>query len=316
MMHTEIPPRKMSPMTGFLAAAIALIFLMFGVIVWMACALRLVERPSVREAEILVEDLEAEKRDSTQVTDEGELRDLAGMQTLEDLMKQNVFSSRAFVQIDESTVTDSATYLSGVLHAWLQVNENYCYPLRNYIEDGKVRESRAHVTPDEVLGDLGAQAALLNFFSVKIADKDAFFKDLKSYVKEEDSIQEMCLGSGGRRFLTTLDYVTKPGDHYLVSYNRPEVLEWLDSSPSAHRFIGYDIPDEEVTGDWLPLVTDWRGNVVLMTGYGDAGVSWWKYYLLERSGEQATATLMEDCTSALQTENETNVLKCNLEYQP
>ncbi len=53
------------------------------------------------------------------------------------------------------------------------------------------------------------------------------------------------------------------------------------------------------------------GSPLIATGYGDAGVINWKYWLLT---ENKTTQLIESCTSAYQFETDTTNLNCEIEY--
>lgn len=240
-----------------------------------------------------------------------------------------VFAYPEAIQAPRRTeATENRTLLMSMLEDWGELNARsvYCANVgayvtsaENYSATGGVSVS-ARTTARELLTDEGVRAALLSYFTVSPQHEQAFFDGIDQAIDEDDRFSEnftMC-ASGSRKFLL-LDDVhevpTSEGYYRLASF--PEVLEWTEQSSLGLSWTIYPVGEYQIT-DGYQFIPDWYGNVLVHTGYGDAGYVNWEILLLEVSAGVPSATLIEKCLIEPMDEQLTDtyesVLTCEVEY--
>ena len=205
-------------------------------------------------------------------------------------------------------ILEGQTFLSVSLYDWEEANKDtaYCLQINTYAQNEDLHR-KYNLSVREGLADEGIRATLVDYFRVKESDQEKFFAGIEQVIDEDDQFalgKNICSGGNGRLFLL-LDDVR--GSLY------PEILEWAETSSAGFSWIVYPV-SEYRSMDGYTFIPDWNGNVVLGTGYGDAGYAHWETQLLETSGGIPTLTLLEKCTVEPTEDYADSIMTCEVEY--
>ena len=212
------------------------------------------------------------------------------------------------------------TLLMVMISDWEDANRDsgYCTHIREYVTDEKILLSRG-VTPGYIyLTDTGVRAALVSYFAVAPEDEKEFFDGIDAVMDSDDTFAQdyvMCEGAAGARKFLLLDdvrtNVLNDGGDSTQSY--PEVLEWSEDATLGSTWTAYPAGEYPIM-DGYRFYPDWYGNVIVRTGYGDAGYSHWQYQLLQDTSTEPLLTLLEKCNLEPTPDYEDSILTCEVEY--
>lgn len=234
-----------------------------------------------------------------------------------------VFTYPVIVQPERRTeIPDGwgSTLLSAMLDDWAEANKDsgYCVHIRDYVTDKKILSSRGSAPGYAYLADEGVRAALKSYFAVSAEQEQDFFNGIDAVMDDNDAFAQdyaMCEGgSGARKFLLLDDVRTtilEDGSESVQSY--PEVLEWSENSTLGSSWIVYP-PGEYRVMDGYRFYPDWYGNVIVQTGYGDAGYANREMQLLEVSSGVPMITVIEKCNVEPTEDYEDSITTCEIRY--
>lgn len=232
-----------------------------------------------------------------------------------------VFTYPALIQPERRTeVPDGwGTLLQVMLDDWARANRKsgYCVHIRDYVFDGALQ--RQYGIPGYAfLADPGVRGALTSYFLVSPEQEQEFFDGIDAAMDDNDNFAQdytMCEGGAGARKFLLLDDVRSVTleDGSIDTRSYPEVLEWSENSASIPSWIMYP-PGEYRIMDGYRFYPDWYGNVIVQTGYGDAGYANWETQLLEVSGGVPTMTVIETCTVKPTEDYEDSLTTCEIRY--
>lgn len=234
-----------------------------------------------------------------------------------------VFVYPAIIQPERRTeIPDDwgATLLSAMLYDWAEANRysGHCVHIRDYVTDEKILSSRGSAPGYAYLADEGVRAALKSYFAVSAEQEQDFFNGIDAVMDDNDAFAQdyaMCEGgSGARKFLLLDDVRTtilEDGRESTQSY--PEVLEWSENSTLGSSWIVYPAGEYRVM-DGYRFYSDWYGNVIVQTGYGDAGYAHWETQLLEVSAGIPTLVIIEKCNVEPTEDYEDSITTCEIRY--
>lgn len=234
-----------------------------------------------------------------------------------------VFTYPAIVQPERRTElpdTWGATLLMAMLEDWQDANRDsgYCAHIREYVTDDDILSSRGSAPGYAYLADEGVRAALASYFVVSAEQEQEFFNGIDAVMDDNDAFAQdyaMCASSNGvRKFLLLDDVRTtilEDGGESIQSY--PEVLEWSENTTSGPSWIVYPAGEYRIM-DGYRFYPDWYGNVIVRTGYGDAGYAHWETQLLEASAGVTTMTVIEKCNLEPTEDYEDSITTCEIRY--
>jgi hypothetical protein len=236
-----------------------------------------------------------------------------------------VFTYPVIVQPERRTELPDewgGTLLMAMLEDWKDANRDsgYCTSPYQFSEQESLRDwDTRWETPGYVyFADAGIRAALISYFGVSSENEQEFFDGIDIAMDNDDTFAEdgvMCSSdSGTRKFLLlndTREVVQESGKRGLRVF--PEVLEWSENSTFGPSWIMYPAGEYPVM-DGYRFYSDWYGNVIVRTGYGDAGYANWETQLLEVSAGVPTMTLIEKCNVEPTEDYEDSLTTCEIRY--
>lgn len=227
-----------------------------------------------------------------------------------------VFTYPEAVQPPRRTETpEHWTLLTAMLDDWREANKDteYCVNIRSH--DSSEKTSQYSTTADQMLADEDVRNTLLLYFGVT-QDEQSFFDGIDRAVDEDDRFADgytMC-SAGSRRFLLLHDVQKVPTvENYYRLASFPEVLEWSEQSSLGFSWTMYPVGEYEIM-DGYRFYPDWYGNVLVQTGYGDAGYSHWEIQLLETLSGIPAIDLLEKCNVEPAEGYEDSIMTCEVRY--
>lgn len=228
-----------------------------------------------------------------------------------------VYPEAIQVSFRESYEGESA--FAGTLFDWEEANKDtgYCENARDYATYEKVNQR--DTTAQQELADDGVRAALVAYFQVIPEFEEVFFAGIESAIDEDDRFAlgyTMCSGNG-RKFLLLEEVTTVQDSEMLRSRTQtfPLVLEWLNLPTVGDAWITYRGDYRALDG--YALIPDWNGNVILKTGYGDAGYANWEYQLLATDPLNKSipvVTTLEKCNIEPTEDYMSSITTCEVRY--
>lgn len=214
------------------------------------------------------------------------------------------------------------TLLMAMLADWKDANQDsgYCTSPYRFAEQESLRywDTRWETPGYVYFADAGIRAALLSYFGVSSENEQEFFDGIDIAMDNDDTFAEdgvMCSSdSGTRKFLLlndTREVVQESGKMGLRAF--PEVLEWSEDAAFGPSWIMYPAGEYPVM-DGYRFYPDWYGNVIVRTGYGDAGYAHWETQVLGVSGGVPVTTLIEKCTVEPTEDYEDSLMTCEIRY--
>lgn len=214
---------------------------------------------------------------------------------------------------------EGRTLLSATLRDWQEANKDtgYCASVSSYATYEKVNQYGT--TARQSLADEGIRGALVAYFQVAPEFEEVFFAGIESAIDEDDRFAlgyTMCSGNG-RKFLLLEEVTTVQDSEMLRSQTQafPLVLEWLNPPAAGSAWITYNGDYRALDG--YALIPDWNGDVILQTGYGDAGYANWEVQLLSidpPGGSIPVVTTLEKCNVEPTENYEDSILMCEVRY--
>lgn len=208
--------------------------------------------------------------------------------------------------------------LLAMLDDWQEVNTGtgVCVQVREYLADVSYPASYT-LSASEMLEMSSIRSALTSYFAVSSADEQKFFDGITAALDADDMFAQdatMCASSNGARKFLLLDdvRVVTLDSGRTSSQSFPEILEWHE--PSTGGFVWTDYVGEYRVMDGYRFYPDWYGNVLVQTGYGDAGYSHWEVQQLEASGGVPVITTLEKCFSEPTADYLDSVVTCEVTY--
>ena len=200
---------------------------------------------------------------------------------------------------DDQDKQDNSTYLYQTLGSL--ENEN-CQLVSEIVND----ENSSVVSPSEVL----EHSDLIAKLETILADQtDKAISHLENIVPSDEQASEKGLGQlcvhNDTLFVTVIE-----------KYRELHVLRW-DAEHGTFQIFQPIAGLMDMGYNFFPGAID--GKHLVSTGYGDAGHTWWSYYLLDP--DAITSDLVERCSGSYQTDDDGKftdqyLLECTREYQP
>lgn len=230
-----------------------------------------------------------------------------------------VFTYPEAVQVPFLESYEGESSLMATLSNWEEVNKDtgYCENVREYRTSEKVNQYGT--TVQQALTDDGIRAALVAYFQVTPELEETFFAGIESVIDEDDRFADgytMCSGNG-RKFLLLEEVTTVQDSEMLRSQTQafPLVLEWLNPPTAGDAWLVYHGDYRALDG--YALIPNWNGDVILQTGYGDAGYANWEIQSLlinPPGGSIPVVITLEKCNVEPTEDYEHSITTCEVRY--